>query len=175
MVYVITGGPGFGKTTILNFLAEKGYPVCPENARSVMTQLNGKGESGKLGSLPSDFEKIIAEKRADFLSSINEDVIAFSDRGLPDQVAYSRYKNKMPSQFIMELATSNRYAPFVFVTPPWIEIYTKDEIRQEEFKDALEIHHQIVNAYLQYGYKIINLPLTIPEERVKFILNFLGI
>lgn len=175
MVYVITGGPGFGKTTILNLLAEKGFPVCPENARSLMTQVRDKEESGKLGSWPSDFEKIIADRRVDFLTSISEEVIAFSDRGLPDQVAYSRYKKKVPSPFISGVVTANRYAPIVFVTPPWKEIYTKDKIRREEFTDALEIHRQIVNAYLKYGYKIVNLPLTIPEERVKFILNFLCI
>lgn len=175
MVYVITGGPGFGKTTIVELLAERGFPVCKENARSLLIPRYG-GDSPAIGiSLPPDFEKIVATERVNFVTSVKPDLIAFADRGLPDQIAYSVYKKKEPSLFIVELVKSTRYAPIVFVTPPWEEIYHTDEIRQESFGQALEIHHQIVNAYLNYGYKIVNLPQAIPEVRVKFILNFLGI
>jgi predicted ATPase len=75
----------------------------------------------------------------------------------------------------MDLVSENKYAPFVFITPPWDEIYIKDEIRREDFKEAVEIHEQIIKAYLKFDYKIISLPLLNPDERVKFILNFLGI
>lgn len=174
MVYVITGGPGFGKTTIINLLANSGFSVCPESARTLLSG-NIPGNEANYSTLPPNFEKFIATKRVDFLLSINQDMIAFADRGLPDQIAYSWYKKKVASDFLEGVVATNRYAPFVFVTPPWREIYTKDEIRREDFGEASEIHLQIVKAYLKYGYKIINLPLAIPEVRVRFILNFLGI
>jgi len=175
MVYVISGGPGFGKTTILKLLGERGFPVCPENARSLLIPLLNADGSVRGISFPPGFEKSVADERVNFLSSIDLGKIAFADRGLPDQIAYSWHKKKEPSPFLEELVISNRYAPFVFLTPPWQEIYLKDEIRQEEFGEASEIHQQIVKAYLYYGYKIVNLPLAIPEVRVRFILNFLGI
>src|SRR5512133_1248276 len=116
MVYVITGGPGFGKTTVLNCLKENGFPVCAESVREVLATLNPGSEiSGSL-KLPGDFEKIIASKRMDFLQSIDKNTVAFSDRGLPDQVAYSWYKGKTPSDFIEEKALAERYAKYVFVT-----------------------------------------------------------
>jgi predicted ATPase len=166
MVYIITGGPGFGKTSLLNELEGRGFNVCPEEARAL---LNG------VSMLPTNFEQIIANHRLRFLHSADPDKVAFADRGLPDQIAYSWYKNKQPSSFIEELVSSNKYAPIVFMTPPWENIYTKDEIRKENFKEACQIHNHIIQAYLKYGYQIIDLPFSSPADRAEFILNFLGI
>ena len=174
MVYVITGGPGFGKTSILNRLAELGFPVCPEVARRLILEMGGSAVFGRT-SLPVNFEQLVAKERLDFLLANSAESIAFSDRGLPDQIAFSLYKKKQPTGFMEELVANNRYAPFVFVTPPWEEIYSMDDIRGESFTEALQIHEQIVAVYSGLSYKIINLPLTNTEKRVRFILDFLGI
>ncbi len=174
MVYVISGGPGFGKTTIINLLAGKGFTVCSETARELLSS-NQNQESSDTIKLPIDFERKVALERMSFLQSVSQDIMAFSDRGIPDQIAYSWVKGKEPSPFIEEIACTNRYASFVFVTPPWKEIFIQDEIRKENFDEAVKIHWQIVKAYLKYDYKIIELPLVNPEMRVKFILNFLDI
>lgn len=175
MVYVITGGPGFGKTTVVKLLAERNFPVCEEGARGLLQALSVDNVQIGADNIPMDFERIIANGRLKFLNETESNSIAFSDRGLPDQIAYSWYKKKQPSSFIEEVVLANRYAPHVFVTPPWEDIFTQDGIRRENFDDALLIHDQIVKAYLKYRYKIVNLPKTNPEMRVKFILNFLGI
>jgi len=175
MVYVITGGPGFGKTTIINLLAKRNFPVCEEGARGLLQKHSEANVQGGADHLPLDFEKRVAYERLRFLNEAGIYTIAFSDRGLPDQIAYSWYKKKQPSSFLEEVVLTNRYAPQVFVTPPWEEIFTQDGIRRENFEEALLIHEQIVKAYLKYRYKIVNLPKTNSEMRVEFILNFLGI
>jgi predicted ATPase len=175
MVYIITGGPGFGKTTLVDKLSSLDFPVCHESARDLLSSIEKDGKVGHNAIFPSNFEKDVAFKRLSFLRGIPDNITAFSDRGLPDQIAFSWYKGKVPSSFIMDLVSENKYAPFVFITPPWDEIYIKDEIRREDFKEAVEIHEQIIKAYLKFDYKIISLPLLNPDERVKFILNFLGI
>jgi predicted ATPase len=171
MVYVVTGGPGFGKTTLLNLLSERGFPVGDEKARELLVS---KGElEAPDSSFPKNFEKLVAEERISFLQSVSPNTIAFSDRGLPDQVAYSRYKGKEPSGFIIEASLSNRYAPTVFITPPWEEIYVRDEVRRESFEDACNLHNLILKAYLELEYELIDLPLLGPEKRAEFILSFL--
>jgi len=174
MVYVITGGPGFGKTTVLNYLEEKGFPVCAESAREILASMSRDNKIAGKMEFFGDFEKIIALKRINFLHSTGANSIAFSDRGLPDQVAYSWYKNKIPSGFIEEKVVAERYAKYVFVAPPWKEIYVQDEIRKESFEEASLIHSYIIKSYHEYGYETVELPLTTPEMRVRFILNFLG-
>jgi predicted ATPase len=175
MVYVITGGPGFGKTTVINLLKEKGLPVCEEGARDLISPTANLDQNNGNLRIPLDFEKKIAFRRIEFLESIEYNAIAFSDRGLPDQIAYSWYKNKIPSQFIEEAVRINRYAPVVFVTPLWETVFKGDDIRKESFTDASEIHGYILSAYQKYGYEMIDLPFVSPELRVEFILNFLGI
>ena len=175
MVFVITGGPGFGKTTVINHLAEKGYLVGIEGARKLLDISAGSNWPEGPAKLPVDFEKEIASERLSFLNSVDPNSIAFADRGLPDQIAYSWYKDKIPSTFIEDLVSVNRYAPVVFVTPPWEAIFIQDEIRRETFAQAKAIHDLILKVYLKYGYEIVDLPLQNPELRVNFIQDFLGI
>ena len=175
MVYVITGGPGFGKTTALNLLAEKGFQVGSEAARELLNKNFTEVLTTERRKFPSDFERNVANERINFLQSIAQNTMAFADRGLPDQIAYSWYKRKEPSAFIEQAASMHKYAPFVFVTPPWKDIFIRDEIRKETFSEATEIHGLILESYLKLGYKIVDLPLVNPELRIKFILEFLGI
>jgi predicted ATPase len=41
--FVITGGPGAGKTTILNALAERGYIYASESARAIIRERRASG------------------------------------------------------------------------------------------------------------------------------------
>lgn len=172
MVYAISGGPGFGKTTVANLLMQKGLAVCDECARKWMDSNPGISVFSDI-RFPLNFETEMANLRIAFLNSVPHDVIAFSDRGLPDQIGYSWYKNKTPSSFIEEQVLRYRYARVVFIAPPWKQIYTTDHVRKESFCQAMEIHDHIVKAYLKYGYETVNLPLLSPDQRVDFILNYI--
>lgn len=173
MVYVITGGPGFGKSILIEKLHELGYPVGGEIARQIIEQQIADGG----GMLPwkdvAGFEKRVMNERIEFLKSIEVETVAFCDRGLPDQAAFSRYKEKEISLQLKEAITSNYYAKKVFLTPPWRQIYQNDMIRTEAFEEAEKIHHFIVEAYLNSGYELINLPFVSPDERIEFILKSL--
>ena len=44
--YVLTGGPGTGKTSLINGLSEKGYCCIPEVAREIIKkQVNNRGSA----------------------------------------------------------------------------------------------------------------------------------
>ena len=173
MVYVITGGPGFGKTILIEKLNELGYTVGGEIARSIISQQ--MAECGEL--LPwkdvIGFEKTVLDERICFLKSVEKQNIAFSDRGLPDQAAFSLYKCKEVSKQLKKALSENRYEKKVFLTPPWREIYKNDQIRIETFEEAEKIHAFIVKAYLNYGYELIDLPFVSPDKRIEFILKSL--
>jgi len=171
MVYVITGGPGFGKTVLIEKLHELGYTTGPEIARQIIER--EMAENGDL--LPwadgAGFEKKVMEERIDFLDRTDIQCIAFSDRGLPDQAAFSWYKGKACSPQLQVALVNNHYAKKVFLTPPWRQIYRNDQVRTETFEEAEKIHGYIVKAYLEYGYQLVDLPLSPPDERIAFILK----
>ncbi len=173
MVYVITGGPGFGKSVLIEKLQELGYPVGGEIARQIIEQQVANGGELLPWKDARGFEKRVMDERIKFLKSINIESIAFSDRGLPDQAAFSMYKGKAISMQLKVAINENYYAKKVFLTPPWRRIYRNDHIRTETFEEAEKIHHFVVEAYLDYGYELIDLPLVSPDKRIEFILKSL--
>ncbi|NEW82064.1 MAG: AAA family ATPase [Mariniphaga sp.] len=173
MVYVITGGPGFGKSVLIQKLQELGYQAGGENARQIIEQQIANGGELLPWKDALGFEKRVMNERIKFLQSIDIEIVAFSDRGLPDQAAFSRYKGKEVSVQLKEAIAANYYAKKVFLTPPWRDIYRNDTIRTETFEEAEKIHHFIVKAYLDNGYQLINLPFVSPDERIEFILKSL--
>ena len=173
MVYVITGGPGFGKSVLIEKLHKLGYPIGGEIARQIIEQQIADGGVLLPWKDVVGFEKRVMDERIEFLRSIEIETVAFCDRGLPDQSAFSRYKGKEISMQLKEAITSNYYAKKVFLTPPWRQIYQNDMIRTETFEEAEKIHHFIVDAYLDSGYELINLPFVSPDERIEFILKSL--
>jgi len=173
MVYVITGGPGFGKSVLIQKLHELGYPFGGEIARQIIEQQIANGGELLPWKDALGFEKRVMNERIEFLKSIEVETVAFSDRGLPDQAAFSKYKGKAVSLQLKDAITSNYYAKKVFLTPPWRHIYRNDTIRTETFEEAEKIHHFIVEAYLDSGYELINLPYVSPDKRIEFILKSL--
>ena len=165
MVYVITGGPGFGKSILVEKLHKLGYPVCGELARQIIEQQIAEGGVLLPWKDVIAFEKRITKERIEFLNSIDMQSIPFSDRGLPDQAAFSWYKGKVISLRLSLALKENRYAKKVFLTPPWRQIYRNDQIRTESFAEAERIHQFIVEAYLKNEYELIELPFVSPVDR----------
>ncbi|GET29795.1 AAA family ATPase [Prolixibacter sp. SD074] len=174
MVYVLTGGPGFGKTVIAEELALEGYQIGSETARVLIDEQLKKGGEILPWRNSRKFERRVMEARIRFLEQVPDKEIAFADRGLPDQVAFSLYKGKQVSGPLAVAVKNHRYAETVFITPPWREIYTEDEIRKETFEAACRIHEWIVTAYREAGYRLVEIPKGTVGERVKFITDFVS-
>lgn len=170
-IYVITGGPGFGKTGLVNALRQSGYPCSDEYARELIGIQQRIGGEVLPWKNPKLFQQEILRQRIQFFESVPDGLLAFADRGIPDQLAFSQYKGFRIPTVLADCALNFRYAPWVFVTPPWIDIFTNDEIRTETFDEAICIHEWIQTTYRDLGYKLIELPLLPIDQRMSFILR----
>ncbi|MFM7024137.1 MAG: AAA family ATPase [Flavobacteriales bacterium] len=170
---IITGGPGTGKTTILNQLQSKGYNTFEEVARIVIKEELIAGSDALPWKNLDAFSKkvlplqIINHSKA--LSGLN-----FYDRGIPDIAAYQLHSNQSVFKELEEAIALHRYHNDVFITPPWKEIYLNDNERKETFEKACEIHFRLSETYANFGYRLIEVPQLTTEERVKFILDHLN-
>ena len=136
-IYIITGGPGFGKTALISDLRSRGYLCSDEFARdTIEKQLITNGDLLP-GKNPKLFQEEILRLRKEFYESVPNESIAFADRGIPDQLAFASYKGFGTPEILKEWVEKYRYAPSVFVTPPWREIYVNDSIRNETFEEAI--------------------------------------
>ncbi len=170
-IFVITGGPGFGKTSLADELRLKGYLCSGEFAReTIEKQLEIDGDLLPWKK-PKLFQEEILRLRKDFYESVPDEIIAFADRGIPDQLAFARHKGFGTPEILKVSAEKYRYAPMVFVTPPWPEIFVNDSTRFETFEEAVLIHQAIMETYIRLNYQIIELPLIPVSERTVFILQ----
>lgn len=169
---VITGGPGSGKTSLIQFLEQNDHAVVHEISRQITLEAQKSGTEQLFLEDPLLFSQKLMEGRVQqFHDAEKSDAtVLFYDRGLGDVTAYLDYAK---IDYPLEFATPNRKHRYdrVFVLPPWEAIYHSDNERYENFEQAKEIFHFLKKTYLNYGYSVNEVPLGTIEERVAFILN----
>lgn len=170
-IYVITGGPGFGKTMLIEELRKSGYLCSGEFARDLIeSELSSGGEILPWKN-PKLFQQEILKQRIDFYESVPENTIAFADRGIPDQLAFARYKGFGFTESLLQEAQKYEYSHQVFITPPWPEIFRNDAIRTETYEEAVRIHEFIRITYAELNYQIFELPLKSIRIRMEYLFE----
>lgn len=172
---IITGGPGFGKSTIIHALEQRGYPVFHEVSRAVIQSQKEKDGDIVPWKDHHAFNEVVFKGRLEsYHAAGHPQRLYFYDRGLPDSLAYLEADEKeVPPHFMDEIKLCP-YFHRVFFTPPWREIYQLDGQRWEDYSYALHIHDTLLRYYRQLGYEIVDVPLTPVDQRVEFILRELA-
>jgi predicted ATPase len=169
---LLIGGPGTGKTTIINQLTEKGFCCYPEISREVTLAAQKNGTDQLFLSNPLLFSELLLQGRINqFKNAINEPhKLVFIDRGIPDVLAYMNFIGDIyPNHF--ETACKNYIYNKIFVLPVWKEIYISDNERYENLDQAIEIQKHLVETYKKYGYNLIEVPKDTVQNRIDFILE----
>jgi predicted ATPase len=169
---VLIGGPGTGKTSVLNELIKRNFFCLPEVSREVIKKAQKKGIDQLFLQNPLLFSEMLLEGREQqFIeASNNKSKVVFFDRGIPDVVAYLNYfKTPYPKIFTKK---SNQYKyNKVFYFAPWKFIYTTDNERYESFKQAQKIDTFVKETYTSLQYTLIKVPFISVEKRTDFIIN----
>ena len=172
---MLTGGPGSGKTTLINLLKKEGYPCFEEASRKYIQMGKAEGKDDFFAEDPLTFSQLIWKDRKEqfFLASEmiegnDKGHLVFFDRGLADVTAYLRHTKSPQNNWEKELS---KY-PYdkVFSIAPVASIYQKDDSRMETFQEALLLHQAIKESYHELG-PLIEVPFLTPEDRMKFILK----
>ncbi len=169
---VITGGPGTGKTSIINELIRRDISCLEEISRQVTLDARNNGVEQLFLTKPLLFSELLLKgRKAQFMEAdkIETDYV-FLDRGIPDVVAYMDYIGDNYPELFTEACQTNIY-DYVFILAPWQEIFISDAERYENYDQAVEIHHHLVNTYTKYNYKLIDVPFNSIKARTDYILN----
>jgi predicted ATPase len=168
--YVITGGPGTGKTTLLHELQQTGHFCVSEVARQVIKeQLVIGGEGLPWVNLPLYTALMLERSLETYHQALNHTRVTFFDRGIPDSIAYARIAGMPISRELDEAAWKYRYDDPVFMLPPWAEIYQQDEERKEDYRHSVVLYNMLVKVFEDYDYKLVEVPKVSLRERVEFI------
>lgn len=169
---IITGGPGTGKTSIINELLRRDFVCLEEVSRQVILDAQKKGIEQLFLTNPLLFsDKLLEGRKKQFHKALSNDrEFTFLDRGIPDIVAYMDFLGTSYPERFIEACKKHTYE-HVFILAPWQQIYVSDNERYENFDQALQIHDHLVNTYSRYGYDLHDVPFDSIEKRTDFILN----
>ncbi len=172
---VLVGGPGTGKTSVLNKLSNQ-FTCFDEISREIITEAQQKGIEQLFLKDPILFSKLLLEKREQqFLNAekSNESIIFF-DRGIPDVLAYLKYSKTKHPKIFNEKCLEYRYN-LIFHFSPWEEIHKTDNERYESFDQTKKIDTYLKKTYSELNYSVIDVPFGSIDERTDYIINTIDI
>ena len=175
---VISGGPGSGKTTVIEILKKMGYFCYDELSRSIIKEGKSKGLENYFLSHPKAFSEAIFEGRkkhfeqADQIDRIEKNPYIFFDRGIHDVFAYLDALGESDTLWKKKVLAYSY--DLVFLLPPWEAIYTQDEERMENYEQAAYFYTYIESIYKETNIPILIIPEGSPSERTAFIIKHLS-
>ena len=169
--HIITGGPGSGKTTLIEALRALGFACSIEAGRGIIQDqvaINGR-------ALPWQDPLLFAElmlsweMRSYRIAELTEGPVFF-DRGVPDVLGYLRLMNIPAPDHVQKAAREFCYNRNVFIAPPWREIFHQDVERKQDFAEAQRTYNALASTYIALGSQLVELPCVGVNERCEFIL-----
>ena len=181
--FVVTGGPGSGKSTLIAALSEPsrqaGSGSChamPEAGRAIIQDQVAIGGTALPWADRLAFAELMLswELRSHRMAGALSGPVIF-DRGVPDVLGYLRLSGLAVPAHVERAASLFRYNRRVFLAPPWPAIYVGDAERRQTPAEAEATCRAVSQAYAGLGYELVPLPLAPVAERVAFVRRTIGI
>ncbi|MEH3107636.1 MAG: AAA family ATPase [Sphingomonas fennica] len=168
--FVVTGGPGSGKSTLIAALADEGFATMPEGGRAIIRDQQAIGGD----ALPWRDRAAFAQAMMlwDMRSWHAAQAMAgpvICDRGLPDVIGYRTLCGLPVPDALRRAAAVFRYERTVFIAPHWPAIFHRDAERRQDEAEAQATHDAMAATYAALGYELVALPRAPVAERVAFV------
>ena len=170
--YLFTGGPGSGKSTVLDVLRSKGCLTVQEVARDIIRhQVETQGDAVPWGNTVRYSNLMLLRSIVDFEEFAHVGKPCFFDRGIMDVLGYARLIGIPETLEMQEAARKYRYNERIFFFPFWEEIYANDAERKQDMAEAKKTDAALRSVYEDFGYCILEVPFLSPQERAEWILQ----
>lgn len=171
--HILSGAPGSGKSTIIEQLKHNGYVCIDEPAREIIAEQKSIDGEGLYNRDKKLFVELMLSRslyQYKQFDSSNKPIIF--DRGIPDMIGYANLFEVNASSSI-NAAKYYQYNKSILFLPSWQEIYMTDEDRTMSFEAAKVFGDLTRKAYIDLGYKIIDVPLLDIDQRINFVMELL--
>ncbi len=175
-LFVVTGGPGSGKSSLIEALARRGMPHMPEAGRAIIKDQVRIGGDALPWADRSAFARLMLcwELRSHHEASALPGPVLM-DRGVPDVIGYLTLCGLAVPASCEAAARLLRYNRRVFIAPYWEAIFAQDEERRQDRAEAEATGRVMAQTYARLGYDLVDLPLASVEDRADFVLECLSV
>lgn len=187
-LFVITGGPSVGKTSIIKELEDMGEIICEEAATDIIAtyQKNGILHPWEMDNFEVEvyLEKVRREKESLYRADMLDKPFVFADRGLLDTLVYLETNNKLEtneyehvSGHLSSLDLSDYYEAVFFVEPHSGKEFIAEQggVRHEDTNEAIRLGEEVRKVYQKAGIPTIVVPpYMTPKERAEYVLDKLA-
>jgi predicted ATPase len=169
--FIISGGPGAGKTTLVDTLDMRGFTTVAETGRAILREQAAIGGSATHGKDAAAYcAEMLKRGIADFERETARDEPVFFDRGIAELTGYCRLVGLSVPEAVRQAVDVYRYNRLVLLTPPWRAIYRQDGERRQDWDEAVRTYELLREAYEEAGYETVEVPRDTVGRRVAFIL-----
>jgi len=172
--FVFTGGPGSGKTSLIQALALTGFAAAPEAGRAIIQAQQAIGGDALPWSNRQLFAALMLSWDMRSHDSAADGSTVLFDRGVPDNIGYLQLCGLEVPASMWRAAEQYRYNQHVFCLPPWPEIYTTDVERKQSPGEAERTFEAVTAVYRQLGYTLVTVPRGIVSERAAFVAHHIA-
>lgn len=152
--HIITGGPGSGKTSLIDALAAQGVHHMPEAGRAIIrAQVAIGGAALPWADRAAYAELMLGWELRSWHETHDRAGPVIFDRGVPDVVGYLRLCGLPVPVHVSQATDLFRYQRRVFIAPPWREIFGQDAERKQDWAEAQATYEAMVTVYASLGYR----------------------
>jgi predicted ATPase len=170
--FIVTGGPGSGKSSLIEALHQRGYARSIEAGRGIIQdQVAIEGRALPWHDRLLFAELMLSWDMRSYHLAQNSTAPVFFDRGVPDTLGYLRLLRLPAPAHMRKAADVFRYNRKVFIGPPWEEIFEQDRERKQDFEEAVRTYDSLIKTYQSLNYELTELPKVAIEKRCDFVLN----
>ncbi|MBL3553652.1 AAA family ATPase [Rhodovulum sulfidophilum] len=174
--FVVTGGPGAGKTSLITELARRGFHTIPESGRAIIREeMQSGGDALPWADRAAYAERMLQRDLRSYEAAQAHSGPVIFDRGIPDILGYLTLCSLPVPPHVAAAAKAARYNARVFLAPYWDEIFTQDTERKQTRSEAEATCAVMFDTYIALGYEIIELPRTDIARRADFVCEQLAI
>jgi predicted ATPase len=167
---VVSGCSGGGKSALLAEMARRGYQVMPEPGRQIVkeqTYVDGDGLPWE--NMPKFTELCVSRAMYFYNMARSSERCVLFDRSIVDAVASLGRLGLPTPSYLCKALKRYRYAPTVFLAPPWEALFKSDRERRHAFVTAVAEYEDLLRAYPANGYAIELIPKAPVGERADFL------
>jgi predicted ATPase len=171
---VITGGPGAGKTALLQALEARGHTIVGDSPRTIIQDRRRRGLSPR----PSAHEFVHQTLHMDIANYAWHAATpgyVFYERSVLDALCGLDLIAPLDERELSTWLSQYPYCSKVFLLPSWQAISVNDAERDHTFEHAEAVERVLQEWYRRLGrYEVIEVPRVSVAERCTYVLQALA-